>query len=147
MTDKQKQIEEMAKTINDVLSAISHCPFDVKCPYLYKGNDIDCDECMMENTMYEAGYRKIPEGSIVVTKEYYDDMCADVNEYEERLLARLTDVIERCQKRLKSVLEKVWDNATTNDEVGARWILLQIAKEEGVKIDRELKKYGKNAIK
>jgi hypothetical protein len=46
------------------------------------------------------------------------------------------------QKAVKRVLEKVWDNATTNDEVGARWILLQIAKEEGVKLDRELKRYG-----
>jgi hypothetical protein len=45
------------------------------------------------------------------------------------------------QKAVKRVLEKVWDT-TTNDEVGARWILLQIAKEEGVKLDRELKKYG-----
>ena len=48
------------------------------------------------------------------------------------------------QKAVKRVLEKVWDNATTNDEVGARWILLQIAKDEGVKLDRELKKYGAN---
>lgn len=51
------------------------------------------------------------------------------------------------QKAVKRVLEKVWDNATTNDEVGARWILLQIAKDEGVKLDRELKKYGEGGKK
>lgn len=45
------------------------------------------------------------------------------------------------QKAVKRVLEKVWDN-TLSKEVGARWILLQIAKEEGVTLDRELKKYG-----
>jgi hypothetical protein len=45
------------------------------------------------------------------------------------------------QKAVKRVLEKVWDT-TLSKEVGARWILLQIAKEEGVTLDRELKKYG-----
>lgn len=45
------------------------------------------------------------------------------------------------QKAVKRVLEKVWDS-TFAKEVGARWILLRIAKEEGVKLDRELKKYG-----
>ena len=50
------------------------------------------------------------------------------------------------QKAVKRVLEKVWDN-TLSKEVGARWILLQIAKEEGVKIDRELKKYGEGGKK
>ena len=45
------------------------------------------------------------------------------------------------QKAVKRVLEKVWDS-TFAKEVGTRWILLQIAKEEGVKLDRELKRYG-----
>jgi hypothetical protein len=45
------------------------------------------------------------------------------------------------QKAVKRVLEKVWDS-TYAKEVGTRWILLQIAKDEGVKLDRELKRYG-----
>jgi hypothetical protein len=48
------------------------------------------------------------------------------------------------QKAVKRVLEKVWDS-TYAKEVGTRWILLQIAKDEGVKLDRELKKYGEKS--
>lgn len=131
MMDKQKQIEELSKDLEEkVVTGWSK--------ELYVGS---------AESLYKEGWRKITNDLVVMPKEYYDEMCADVNEYEEyeeRLLARLTDVIERCQKKLKSVLEKVWDNATTNDEVGSRWILLQIAKEEGVTLDRELKKYGKD---
>ena len=51
------------------------------------------------------------------------------------------------EKAVKRFAEKVWDLATTDDEVGARYILLKLAEAEGVKLDRELKKYGKDAIK
>ena len=140
MMDKQ-MIEEMARGIcgNFGVAIENKCgPLSFQC-------DCKCKWFDIAERFYNAGYRKIPEGAVVLTREYYEEMCADVKEYEEyekKLLARLNDVIESCQKKLKSVLEKVWDNATTNDEVGARWILLQIAKEEGVKLDRELKKYG-----
>ena len=48
---------------------------------------------------------------------------------------------------VKRFAEKVWDLATTDDEVGARYIILKLAEEEGVKIDRELKKYGEGGKK
>lgn len=62
--------------------------------------------------------------------------------HQKQLMKDALEIIRQSQGEVKRVLEKVWDNATTNDEVGARWILLQIAKEEGVTLDRELKKYG-----
>lgn len=46
------------------------------------------------------------------------------------------------KKAIKRFAEKVWDLATTDDEVGTRYIILKLAEEEGVKLDRELKKYG-----
>ena len=55
-----------------------------------------------------------------------------LNQEMEELTAKAT---------IKEVLEKVWDN-TYEKEVGIRWILLQIAEEYGVKLDRRLKKYG-----
>lgn len=125
MTDKQKQIKEMAKDLEEKVVTGWR-------KELYVGS---------AESLYKEGWRKITNDLVVMPKEHYDEMCADVNECEERLLERLTDARETYQKKLKSVLEKVWDNATTNDEVGTRWILLQIAKEEGVKLDRELKKY------
>ena len=61
--------------------------------------------------------------------------------HQKQMLKDALEIIRQSQGEVKKVLEKVWDN-TLSKEVGARWILLQIAKEEGVKIDRELKKYG-----
>lgn len=65
--------------------------------------------------------------------------------HQKQLMKDALEIIRQSQGKVKKALEKVWDS-TTNDEVGARWILLQIAKEEGVTLDRELKKYGKNGI-
>lgn len=45
---------------------------------------------------------------------------------------------------IKAFAEAIWDNATNEDEVGARWVILQEAQKRGVKLDRELKKYGKD---
>ena len=78
-------------------------------------------EGWLSEYLYNAGYRKIPEGAVVLTRK---------------------DLDKRISEKIKNVLEKVWDNATTNDEVGARYIILKLAEEEGVKLDRELKRYG-----
>ena len=43
---------------------------------------------------------------------------------------------------IKAFAEAIWDNATNEDEVGARWVILQEASKRGVKLDRKLKKYG-----
>ena len=61
-------------------------------------------------------------------------------------LVDLEDALENgtlCHTKtlVKEVLEEVWD-ATFAKEVGTRWVLMQIAKKYGVKLDRELKKYG-----
>ena len=49
---------------------------------------------------------------------------------------------EETKKEIKAFAEAIWDNATNEDEVGARWVILQEAQKRGVKLDRELKKYG-----
>ena len=51
---------------------------------------------------------------------------------------------EETKKEIKAFAEAIWDNATNEDEVGARWVILQEAQKRGVKLDRELKKYGKD---
>ena len=61
--------------------------------------------------------------------------------HQRQLMKDALKIVEESQKAVKRVLEKVWDS-TFAKEVGTRWILLQIAKEEGVELDRELKKYG-----
>ena len=48
---------------------------------------------------------------------------------------------EETKKEIKAFAEAIWD-ATFSKEVGTRWVILQEAKKRGVKLDRELKKYG-----
>lgn len=48
---------------------------------------------------------------------------------------------EETKKAIKEFAEAIWD-ATFSKEVGTRWVILQEAKKRGVKLDRELKKYG-----
>lgn len=56
--DKQKQIEEMAKT---------YCQNGFKCDDSCQTNGCRVYEVCTE--LYNAGYRKIPEGAVVLTRE------------------------------------------------------------------------------
>ena len=67
--DKQKQIEEMAKLLDGYWSTKSKCPFDKKCPYLGGSVRFTCNDCLRAYTIYNAGYRKIPENAVVLTRE------------------------------------------------------------------------------
>ena len=62
---KEKIIEEMAKTLefccND--KNIENC-----------NSDMSCDYCRAKH-LYNAGYRKIPEGAVVITREEYEKLC------------------------------------------------------------------------
>ena len=51
---------------------------------------------------------------------------------------------EETKKEIKAFAEAIWD-ATFSKEVGTRWVILQEAKKRGVKLDRELKKYGNDS--
>lgn len=66
--DKQKQIEEMAR---DFGNAQYRCNEDSPC----------CKECILNGdcipyeyarVAYNAGYRKIPEGAVILTKAEYE---------------------------------------------------------------------------
>ena len=67
--DKQKQIEEMEKVIDNVQTygtkwySDKYEPFDCR---------IENDDIAYE--LYNAGYRKIPECAVVLTKEELEDM-------------------------------------------------------------------------
>ena len=127
--DKQKQIEEMAKDLEEkVVTGWSK--------ELYVGS---------AESLYKEGWRKVTNDVVVMPKGYYEEMCADVNFHEERLLGRLSDARERHDKELKEFAEAIWD-ATFPKEVGLQLKILQEAEKRGVKLDRELKKYGENGI-
>lgn len=64
--DKQ-MIEEMAGIQYDFWSAKMKCPFD-ECPF-HLSVKFACNECTKAVLLYNAGYRKIPEGAVVLTRE------------------------------------------------------------------------------
>ena len=59
--DKQKQIEEMAKT---------YCQNGFNCGENCQTNGCRVYEVCTE--LYNAGYRKIPEGAVILTKAEYE---------------------------------------------------------------------------
>ena len=67
--DKQKQIEEIAKDL---------CKNASPCTLVDWGDcerKADCGKvCMQAKTLYDLGYRKIPENAVVLTREEYDDL-------------------------------------------------------------------------
>lgn len=78
MTEKQ-QIEEMALSeVNLLANDINqHCP-DLAENYCGGTNCLIC----LTHALYNAGYRKIPENAVVLTKEEHSDYLVLKNDYE-----------------------------------------------------------------
>lgn len=126
MTDKEKQLEEMAKVLSTVKRckalALSEC-IKKKCEYPhYEG--VTCIAEHQAEKFYEQGYRKIPEGSVVLTNDEYSDYLilkdkyAHAKERNERLQADN----ERLYKNLGKFKESVQKETAEK--------ILQIIKEE-----------------
>ncbi|MBR2070419.1 MAG: hypothetical protein IJ981_03230 [Clostridia bacterium] len=75
---KEKQIEEMAKIMcgNDCEECAKETSF-------LRGISLEkakAEKCLLKNcakTLYEQGYRKIPDGAVVLTKEEYKQIYND----------------------------------------------------------------------
>lgn len=67
--EKQNPIAEMAKTV---------CHLDRTCDECM--TSFECKAMMYAKRFYNAGYRKIPEGAIILTKEE----IAALNEYQKK---------------------------------------------------------------
>lgn len=72
MTDKQ-QIEEMAKI------ASINCGECYTCEFSHlKGKGLSCMDYLVANEFYNAGYRKIDENAVVLTREQHKQMFKDL---------------------------------------------------------------------
>lgn len=63
MNDKEKQIEEMAKVVSVNCGECYTCEFNTM---------PNCIDYLVANELYNAGYRKIDKGSVVLTEEEYE---------------------------------------------------------------------------
>ena len=104
MKDKEKQIEEMAKIM------CSPCPDGKECSgtWCYK-RVLDC-----ANEFYEQGYRKLPEDSVVLSSEEYEeyqsykngDYCAtkcDIHELSFNQMNKINDLENENEKLKKEI--------------------------------------------
>ena len=108
MKDKEKQIEEMAKEIMK--------PQDCKgyednrgC---YFSNGKGCDKCKIErhenaqimaDHLYNAGYRKLPEDSVVLSKGAYESLSSKAK-------ANVVNAVEIRKETAEKILKDIWDN-------------------------------------
>lgn len=63
--DKQKQIKEIYRLIENTCALVNNC---IECQF-GKQDKFDCDKLCVANAIYNAGYRKIPENAVVITEE------------------------------------------------------------------------------
>lgn len=104
--DKQKQIEEMVLAVYPWLKEV---PIEER-----KQLREHVRGLMIMERLYNAGYRKIPEGAVVLTREELEDMKftqEHCNLYEENkwLKAELKRQIEMVDKARKETAEKFAD--------------------------------------
>jgi hypothetical protein len=95
--DKQKQVEEMARDIcgNFGVAIENKCgPLNFQC-------DCKCKWFNIAERCYNAGYRKIPEGSVVLTKEEYDGLKLIASNYYKAVKEVEKKTAEKFAKMLK----------------------------------------------
>lgn len=97
MMDKQKQIEEMARTT---------CNYNAKnfesCVECIKGGLLSCDRLVQAEKLYNAGYRKIPEGAVVLTRKDREEF----NELYRSALQRVEKWEKLCGIKIKETRKK-----------------------------------------
>lgn len=103
MKDKEKQIEEMARTV---------CCFpNVRCFYETCKKCNQSSECKIYKDckeLYEQGYRKIPKDSVVLSREEYEKKKKHLQDVLELSNAQYEKVLEE-NKRLERLLNLIDD--------------------------------------
>ena len=108
--EKHKQIEEIAKDIHIVCTACSGEMFD----------EYTCDRCQAK-LLIKKGYRKIPEDSVVLSREEYIDLSRNY----------VGEQVEQARKETAEKILKAFEycNDTT---FYAKW--LELCKQFGLEI-------------
>lgn len=93
---KQEQIKEMTKFAKD---NIEYVTLDANSEY---ATEVIIDYDRFAEALYNAGYRKVPEGAVVLTKEECDNKVILDEDHFERILTnvRKDTAKETLQKNL-----------------------------------------------
>ena len=92
--DKQKRIEELGQDIYD------------NCPELCENGcgGMPCYKCIAE-ALQRDGYRKIPEGAVVLTREEYDGLKLIASNYGKAIKETEIKTAEKFAERLKAYID------------------------------------------
>ena len=124
--DKEKMIEEMAKDVKKilttkcVLNAGGHCE---DCKYDNLGDKAsDCLSVLVVDELTNQGYRKIPDGAVVLTKEQQDEI--DKGIHDTYLAGRL----DGSKETAREILDEV------SKHYGGKW-LVGLYKKFGLEVE------------
>ena len=133
MKDKEKQIEEMAKVIIQTSCNGKECE---NCSWIRSVEEAtECCVCL--KALYCAGYRKIPEGAVVLSREEYEKLKTIEKNYEDMAkgyypIAQICDELKR--QASKETAEKILERGKYCMPSGLReWIVMQY----GVEVDND----------
>lgn len=131
MKGKEKQIEEMAKVMcgNDC----EECAKESAEFYQQTLEEARNNKCLLKNcakTLYNAGYRKLPEDSVVLSKGAYESLSSKAK-------ANVVNAVEIRKETAEKILQPLYD-ACKDDSYGQVVvdfaILERLAKQFGVEI-------------
>ena len=106
MKTKQEQIEEMKTLLLETYIEWLDMPATDKKPNLY---DMDA------NKLYNAGYRKIPENAVVLTKEEYIDLSRNY------VTEQIEQVRNKTAKEILLLLGKGYDETEKTEFNNLQW--------------------------
>ena len=126
MKDKEKQIEEMAKVLIEASCKGYECE---NCAFIHTLEEAE-STCFCLKNLYNAGYRKIPEGSVVLSKEEWETLHNDYAKalYNARRDERKETAREIFAKEREFIYNKWKAYITMND-------LIEFAKQYGVEVE------------
>lgn len=138
--NREQQIEEMANIPHKCIK--SSCEDCIK-------NDRKCSDYKQAEALYNAGYRKVPDGAVVLTPEERDAEMKEINKTlaerdelkaeNERLKEVIADQNElcwNCKKSVKEFAEKLKKRLMQDRVINDNVVIVT-----GVDIDELLKEY------
>lgn len=124
MRDKER-IEEMARDMcGDTQKNCDDC-FEAYEKYVWKSKitnrEFHCEPIRFAKALYNADYRKIPEGSVVISREEYEELkqAKTLLEFREETIKYLEDANIRYAKALELKVNKKERKETAREILNA----------------------------
>ena len=109
--NKQKQIEEMAKDIAQAtFEATQECLGTEceNCRHWIGFSREGCKDCYKAEYLYDLGYRKIPEGSVVLSKEEHKSLVYWEGKFDELIRLATAAACKETAEKFAEMAKKIF---------------------------------------